>query len=203
MANSVFSPPAVGSSGIATANIIDSAVTTAKVAALAITEPKVAPGATLTLATMQASTSGTSIDFTGIPAGTKEIVVMFKGVSLSGASHPIIQLGDSGGVEASGYEGVYAIIVNAGSPAVGATTTGVLINGGSAGRTNSGSVRFVLIDAATFLWSFQGTMADSVTPIATTVAGIKALSAELDRVRITTANGTDTFDAGSVNIAYK
>jgi hypothetical protein len=33
--------------------------------------------------------------------------------------------------------------------------------------------------------------------------GNKTLSATLDRVRITTVNGTDTFDAGSINISYE
>lgn len=32
---------------------------------------------------------------------------------------------------------------------------------------------------------------------------IKTLSATLDRVRLTTVNGTDTFDAGLVNIIYE
>jgi hypothetical protein len=34
-------------------------------------------------------------------------------------------------------------------------------------------------------------------------SGTKSLSATLDRIRITTVNGTDTFDAGSINILYE
>jgi hypothetical protein len=34
-------------------------------------------------------------------------------------------------------------------------------------------------------------------------AGAVTLSGTLDRVRITTVNGTDTFDAGSINILYE
>jgi hypothetical protein len=37
----------------------------------------------------------------------------------------------------------------------------------------------------------------------TTGAGYIALSGTLDRVRVTTVNGTDTFDAGSINILYE
>jgi hypothetical protein len=33
--------------------------------------------------------------------------------------------------------------------------------------------------------------------------GNVSLSGTLDRVRITTVNGTDTFDAGSINILYE
>jgi hypothetical protein len=35
------------------------------------------------------------------------------------------------------------------------------------------------------------------------IGGFVPLSGTLDRVRITTANGTDTFDAGSINILYE
>jgi hypothetical protein len=35
------------------------------------------------------------------------------------------------------------------------------------------------------------------------VGGYVALSGALDRVSITTEGGTDTFDAGSINIMYE
>jgi hypothetical protein len=45
------------------------------------------------------------------------------------------------------------------------------------------------------------------SPPATTrmfsLAGYKSLSGTLDRVRITTVGGTNTFDAGSINIVYE
>lgn len=34
-------------------------------------------------------------------------------------------------------------------------------------------------------------------------SAIKTLSATLDRVRLTTVNGTDTFDAGTASIIYE
>ena len=43
--------------------------------------------------TAVASTSGTSIDFTGIPSWVKRITVMFNGVSTSGTSFKQIQIG--------------------------------------------------------------------------------------------------------------
>jgi hypothetical protein len=36
-----------------------------------------------------------------------------------------------------------------------------------------------------------------------TTGGSVTLSGTLDRVRITTVSGTDTFDAGSINILYE
>src|SRR3954463_10310757 len=56
-------------------------------------------------ATKQASTSGTSIDFTSIPTWVKKITVQLTGVSTNGTSPLIIQRGDAGGVEPSGYLG--------------------------------------------------------------------------------------------------
>jgi hypothetical protein len=44
------------------------------------------------LASPQATTSGTSIDFTSIPAGTKVIYISFSGVSTNGSSDTIIQI---------------------------------------------------------------------------------------------------------------
>jgi hypothetical protein len=51
-----------------------------------------------------ATTSGTSVDFSSIPSGVTTIYVGFNGVSLSGSSNNLlVQLGDSGGVETTGY----------------------------------------------------------------------------------------------------
>ena len=55
--------------------------------------------------TAVASTSGTSIDFTGIPAWVERITVMFSGVSGSGTSNFLLQIGDAGGIENTGYSG--------------------------------------------------------------------------------------------------
>jgi hypothetical protein len=35
------------------------------------------------------------------------------------------------------------------------------------------------------------------------LAGDVALSGTLDRIRITTVNGTDTFDAGTINVSWE
>jgi hypothetical protein len=51
-----------------------------------------ATSAVNTLGTSVASTSGTSIDFTGLPSWVKRVIVMFSGVSGSGTSHLLIQL---------------------------------------------------------------------------------------------------------------
>ena len=155
----------------------------------------------ITNKTAQASTSGTSIDFTSIPAGTKRIVVMFAGVSTNGSSNVIIQLGDSGGIETTGYLAQAATI--GGSTSVARYTNGFNLDGGDAATVWHGSITLNLLDAATYTWTAVGNFGKSNGNACVLVSGSKAISAELDRLTITTANGTDAFDAGLINISYQ
>jgi hypothetical protein len=155
-----------------------------------------------TLGTPVATTSGTSIDFTGIPAGTKVIIISFNLVSTSDTSKKLIQLGDSGGIESTGYKCVSALLLNATLPTVNASTAGFLINNVGASNQLSGSVIITLENATSFTYSATGQIANAEGENTFSVAGIKATSAVLDRIRLTTVNGTDTFDGGEMNIAY-
>lgn len=159
---------------------------------------KTIQGGTNTLATAVASTSGTSIDFTGIPSWVNRITVMLDGVSTNGTSNPLIQVGDSGGVETSGYASSSVI---ADSVVVVATyTAGFGIRSGNVANSLSGHL--ILTLRGSNAWICSGTVSAAAGAIFT-VAGTKALSDILDRVRITTVNGTDTFDAGTINILYE
>jgi hypothetical protein len=181
---------AIGSSKVVTAMVNDAAITPAK-----LSQP-------LTLATAQATTSGTSIDFTGIPSWVKRITVMFNGVSTNGTSLPQIQLGDSGGIETTGYLGSGTNLTTSGGPSN--STSGLLLDGNhAAADVFYGIANLVLMNASTNLWAFSFVGGLSDTAASKLGGGSKALSATLDRVRLTTVNGTDTFDAGSVNIMYE
>lgn len=157
----------------------------------------------LVLMTSQASTSGTVIDFTGIPSWAKRITVMFSEVSTSGTSLVQVQIGDSGGVATTGYSGAGGII--GGGAAGAAATTGFVLydNAGAATNVLSGSLVLSRYIDGGASWVCQGVVGDSVQGATIVVAGFKSLSAALDRVRITTVNGTDTFDAGSINVMYE
>lgn len=155
----------------------------------------------ITLATEQASTSGTAIDFTGIPAGTQRIVIMFDAVSTSSTSRPLIQLGDAGGFEATGYISSSLYLYGA-TPVFTSSTAGFVINSTAAANVLSGSVILNLENSTIFTWVISGSFAETSDALIVT-AGRKALSAELTQVRITTENGTDTFDAGAINISYQ
>lgn len=153
----------------------------------------------ITLATPVASTSGTSVTFTGIPAGTKRITMMFKGVSTDGTGDKLIRIGDSGGLETSGYVSVGASIIS-GTAANGNATSGFVIYSNSASHAISGSVILSLYDAATFTWAVQGVLCAPGSSTFMT-GGIKSLSAELTQISFTAP--PDNFDAGEINISYE
>jgi hypothetical protein len=157
----------------------------------------------ITSGTSVASTSGTSIDFTGIPSWVKRITVMFNGVSRSGTSNSRIVLGTgSTTYTTSGYNSMASSLTNVVGTATG-STSGFDLNGDAAAdRVVYGS--FVIVNITGNTWICNGVLQNAIT--ANTMflqAGQVALGAVLTAVRITSSNGTDTFDAGSVNILYE
>ena len=159
----------------------------------AYTDTKVA--AVITRGTEVATTSGTSVDFTSIPSTVKRITVMFNGVSTNGSNDYIIQIGDSGGIENTGY-------VSESSDRGGdATSTEGFILTRTSTSTSACYGIATICNFSSNSWISSANI--SITDIVSSSAGSKSLSATLDRIRITTVGGTDTFDAGSVNIMYE
>jgi hypothetical protein len=156
----------------------------------------------ITLGTITGA-SGTAVDFTGLPAGIKRLKVSFSGVSTNGSAGLLVQIGTSGGIQTTGYAG--GVSSSFSTSATGNTSTaGILATDAvSAGTTYYGSVTFEIINAAngTFVATVTGGRSD--LGVGYTGGGAKALGATLDRVRITTTNGTDTFDSGNINISYE
>lgn len=154
----------------------------------------------ITSGTSQASTSGTSIDFTSIPSWVKRITVMFNGVSTNGSSLVQVQVG-AGSVVTSGYT-TGLMTGNATAILTSAASSGHVLAGyGSAAYLYYGSVVFTNISGNN--WVSTGTVRFASSGDIATSASSIALGGTLDRVRITTVNGTDTFDAGSINILYE
>lgn len=150
----------------------------------------------LVLETAKASTSGTSIDFTGIPAWAKRITVMFNGVSTSGTSNILIQIG-SGSITNTGYLGAGITFVS--TPAAVNSTAGfIMTQTVTATTTLHGLITICALNSTSY--SASGILSNSNGAQAHNGSGSVTLSATLDRIRITTVNGTDTFDAGSINI---
>lgn len=173
---------------------------------MALTKPSdkmLAPGSSLTLGTEQASTSGAAINFTDIPAGTKQIIVMIAGVSPSSTGGGLsLQIGDAGGLETSGYTGIYSYY-SAASHGVTALGNQFQVSGPDAATdTYNGTFTLTRLNG-THTWVCTATIAlSAAAPYMYTCAGTKTLTAELDRVSVLWSNGMN-FDAGSINIAYK
>lgn len=150
--------------------------------------------------TAVASTSGTSLDFNSIPSWAKRITVMFAGVSTNGTSSVIVQIG-SGSVTTSGYLG-------SGSTASSGVTSslnsaGFLISDSTSAATyiRHGVATLCKLDGNQ--WVFSSTVGNSDAARMGYGGGSISLSGALDRVRITTVGGTDTFDAGTINIMWE
>ena len=155
-------------------------------------------GGGITLGTAIATTSGTSIDFTGIPAGVKRVTICFVGVSTTSTSFPLVQLGDSGGIETTGYQSVVG-----NRAAETQSTAGLVVyQSPSAASSLDGAVILTQENSTNNTWVMNVTMSQRDASISFG-AGSKSLSTTLDRVRITTVGGTATFDAGSINISWE
>jgi len=145
--------------------------------------------------TAQATTGGTIITFTGIPAGVKRVTMMFNGVSTSGTSNYLVQIG-AGSIQTTGYVSGS----QTGTSAV-ASTAGMILLTGNAALAWSGIFTFAYLGSN--LWVSSHSTGRSSDGGSNCGGGTVTLSGTLDRIALTTVNGTDTFDAGSVNILYE
>jgi hypothetical protein len=154
----------------------------------------------LVLGTAQASTSGTSIDFTGIPSWVKRVTVILNGVSTGGSTDYVIQIG-SGSVITTGYSTQRGYIQGTTSNAANYITNGIVCLGNTgASAVTTGHI--VITNISSNTWVASATYSQPNSSLVGFSAGSIALSGTLDRVRITT-NNPDTFDAGSINILYE
>jgi hypothetical protein len=145
--------------------------------------------------------SGASVDFTSIPSWAKRITLSLVGASTNGSVSILFQLGDSGGIETSGYLSSSSHITGTGTDSANFSSGFGFSNGGASNAVH-GSITFVLVNASTNTWAANGTFGRSDNASNNLIAGSKSLSGTLDRIRITTT-GAATFDAGSANILYE
>jgi hypothetical protein len=156
----------------------------------------------LNTASAQASTSGTSIDFGSIPSWVKRITLMLASVSTNGTSNPLVQIGTGGTPTTSGYLCGASNTPNS-TPVATNFTTGFGIYAGSATNVIHGIMTLTLVSASSNTWvaAFTGGVSSSSNSLVS--GGSVSLSGTLNFVRLTTVNGTDAYDAGTVNILYE
>ena len=154
----------------------------------------------LTLGTEQATSSGTSITFGSIPAGTKLIFIAFEAVSTNGTDDILVQIGDAGGVETSAYVSSSPEIQSGSTGTMNTSTAGYIVSSEEAAGTLSGTMTLVLKDSSNYTWISSHSVKYS-TSRAAAGGGDKSLSAELTQVLIK-PTGSNSFDGGSINIMY-
>ena len=153
-----------------------------------------------------ATTSGTQIDFTGIPNWVSRVTVLFNAVSFAGTAYPVVQIGDSGGIEASGYAAYGSVMRNSSSATVASSTEFPIYDSAkSAGSELSGRMTISKISGTT--WVADGVFGDDDGGHSLyNMAGSKTLTGTLDRLRITSstwATSPDTFDNGRINLQFE
>jgi len=155
--------------------------------------------------TAQASTSGTSVNFTSvIPTWAKRVTMAFNGVSTNGTNNLIVQLGTGGTATITGYVAQTTGIASS----VGATsssTVGFPSYSNLAAYAWSGIITFQLVSSN--IWVGSGVLGNSAsTPLTSMISGTVTLAGALDTIRVissATGSPSDTFDAGSINIQWE
>tara|TARA_R110002126_G_scaffold212559_1_gene359163 strand:+ start:188 stop:853 length:666 start_codon:yes stop_codon:yes gene_type:complete len=180
---------------IASVGTADQALTSNGASAL----PSFADLGSGTLGTVAATTSGTTVTYSGFPSSTTLIVFGINNVSGSlSTGNFLLQLGDSGGIETTGYSGTMwdgstANVWSSGATIISAATM-------DATKTYVARIEISLYDAATYTWIISVQSVSSSTAVSAFGVGKKALSDVLTQIQLSVTTGA--FDAGSVNVLY-
>jgi len=179
-----------------------------KVQDLVVTPEKLSQKLTLMTAVDLTSLGDkTKCDFTGIPSWAKRISLNFAGLSTNGASIPMVQIG-SGSIELTGYAGTGGLLQNSASTFTSAHSTGFLFGYTGAWAATTvigGTLTLGLLNPATNTWVISGLLGLTNAAVLHMTSGTKSLAGILDRLRITTVDGTaaNNFDAGTINVLYE
>ena len=197
-------PVANGGTGVTTStgsgnNVLSTSptLTTPTITSPTISGTPVINASLITSGTAVATTSGTSVTFSSIPSWAKRITVMLNGVSTNGTSNFQLQIG-AGSAETTGY---VSRAQTTGSSSLSTTGYILTVSLSTAADTITGTCVLNLIGSNTWIqYGLINHIGQNVLPYST---GIKTISGTLNQIRITTVNGTDTFDAGSINVLYE
>ena len=152
-----------------------------------------------TLGTMQTTTSAGSKTFSGIPAGTKNVIISWDEISTAAVTSMQVQLGDSGGIESSGYTSTSVDISSSTSIASESSTTGHIVSIQGSGRLLSGHMHLTLINPSTHFWISSHT-AKLANDRMVAGGGTKTINTDLTTIYLVLGN--NSYDAGQINIMY-
>jgi hypothetical protein len=145
--------------------------------------------------------SGTAVTFSGIPDWAKRITVMMSGISTASTGVTTLRLGTAGGIEITGYASwIQSVAASSTNGSLSATSGFEVETTGAAGRALRGHVIINKVNGN--VWEIAGQFNDSVSTMMI-LAGDKTLAAALTQLVLTTTGGTDTFDAGTINVMYE
>ena len=144
--------------------------------------------------------TGSTYDISGIPTGTNRITLALEGVSTSGSSRILLQLGDSGGIENTLYVGALTESSSASSNWVNGTA-GAILPGATANSKRYGNITILRQNPTSFLYTITASIyaEDGTSGFVGTTVCHKGLNTDLISLRLTTVGGTETFDNGTVN----
>ncbi len=186
---------------IAAADVQDGSLTGTDIQDASIQGADLSAGATVIARdTAKASTSGVAVEFTGIPSWVRRITVLFNGVSTNGANNILVQIGTGGAPTASGYAG-YSVFSWASGIVPVSSTAGIPVFNNAASYNHYGEL--VLTNISGNTWVASGQFATAGTQGSIVSGGSVTLAGVLNYLRVVTANGTDAFDAGSINVLYE
>jgi hypothetical protein len=150
--------------------------------------------------TQQATASGVFKEFTGIPSWARRIKVSLWYVSTNGTSNILVQLGTGGVPTTSGYAG-HSVFAWASGIVPVSSTAGIPIFNNAASYSHFGELTFTNVGGNA--WVASGQFVTGGTQGSIVSGGVIELAGVLNYLRIVTANGTDAFDAGAVNITWE
>ena len=194
---------------IASADVQDGSLTGADVQDASLTGADVQDGnilradvgeSLIRLGAAQATTSGAFKEFTGIPSWARRITLSLWFVSTNGTANILVQLGTGGVPTAAGYTG-YSVFSWASGVVPISSTAGIPIFNNAASYSHYGHLTFTNVGGNS--WVASGQFTTGGTQGAIVSSGFIELSGVLNYLRIVTANGTDVFDAGAVNISWE
>lgn len=145
-----------------------------------------------------ATTSGTEVIFTGIPAGVTEIDLFLYGVGTSASAILALQARVSGTTVSSGYSSTATFITGA-ATAAGEIPYGFYVTYQETSRNATGHVTLKR-QPGTNVWTYSGVVRRDGTSVCIG-AGVVSLAGALDGLRFATTAGT--FNSNSIGIRWR